>query len=107
MGAQHVSGGVLHVKQDKTGVELALQVHLDLAAVIAATPSSHLTFLTTTIGGSFAVQTFAGWFRRECDKAGLPHCSARGFEKGRGLCCDQYMRFGLIGDDLKSNNQVL
>jgi len=81
MGAQHVRGGVLHVKQDKTGVELAIPVHPDLAAVIAATPSRHLTFLTTTIGGPFAARTFAGWFRRECDKAGLPHCSAHRLRK--------------------------
>jgi integrase len=81
MGAQHVRGGVLHVKQDKTGVVLAIPVHPDLAAAIAATPSRHLTFLTTTIGGPFAARTFAGWFRRECDKAGLPHCSAHGLRK--------------------------
>src|SRR5262249_33501902 len=81
MGAQHVRGGILYVKQDKIGVELAIPVHPDLAAVIAATPSRHLTFLTTTIGGSFAARTFAGWFRRECDKAGLPHCSAHGLRK--------------------------
>jgi integrase len=81
VGAQHVRGGVLHIKQDKTGVELAIPVHPDLAAVIAATPNRHLTFLTTTIGGPFATRTFAGWFRRECDKAGLPHCSAHGLRK--------------------------
>jgi integrase len=33
------------------------------------------------IGGPFAPRTFAGWFRRECDKAGLPHCSAHGLRK--------------------------
>jgi integrase len=81
MGPQHVREGVLHVKQDKTGIELALPLHPDLAAVIAATPSRHLTFLTTTIGGPFAARTFAGWFRRECDKAGLPHCCAHGLRK--------------------------
>jgi len=54
MGAQHVRGGILYVKQDKTGVELAIPVHPDLAAVIAATPSRHLTFLTTTIGRTAA-----------------------------------------------------
>ena len=54
MGAQHVRGGILYVKQDKTGVELAIPVHPDLVAVIAATPSRHLTFLTTTIGRTAA-----------------------------------------------------
>jgi integrase len=81
MGGQHVRGGTLYVKQEKTGAELAIPMHPDLAAVIAATPSGHLTFLTTTIGGPFAATTFTHWFRRECDKAGLPHCSAHGLRK--------------------------
>jgi integrase len=81
MGAQHIRGGALHVKQEKTGVELAIPVHPVLATIIAATPSGHLTFLTTTIGGPFAAVTFTHWFRRECDKAGLPHCSAHGLRK--------------------------
>jgi integrase len=81
MGAQHIHGSVLNVKQEKTGAELAIPVHPDLEAVIAATPSGHLTFLTTTIGGPFAGRTFARWFRRECDKVGLPHCSAHGLRK--------------------------
>jgi integrase len=81
MGAQHVRGGTLYVKQEKTGAELAIPMHPDLAAVIAATPSGHLTFLTTTIGSPFAATTFTHWFRRECDKAGLPHCSAHGLRK--------------------------
>src|SRR5262245_342989 len=81
MGAQHVRGGTLYVKQEKTGAELAIPMHPGLAAVIAATPSGHLTFLTTTIGGPFAATTFTHWFRRECDKAGLPHCSAHGLRK--------------------------
>ena len=81
MGAQHVRGGTLYVKQEKAGAELAIPMHPDLAAVIAATPSGHLTFLTTTMGGPFAATTFTHWFRRECDRAGLPHCSAHGLRK--------------------------
>ena len=80
MGAQHVRAGVLYVKQEKTGVELAIPVHSDLAAAIAAMPSGHLTFLTTAIGG-FSDRGFGGWFRRACDRAGLPHCSAHGLRK--------------------------
>src|SRR5262249_15649820 len=81
MGAQHIRGGTLYVKQEKTGAELAIPMHPELVAVIAATPSGHLTFLTTTIGGPFAATTFTHWFRRECDRAGLPHCSAHGLRK--------------------------
>src|SRR5207248_8590874 len=31
--------------------------------------------------GPFAATTFTHWFRRECDRAGLPHCSAHGLRK--------------------------
>jgi integrase len=81
MGPQHIRGDALYVKQEKTGTELAIPLHPELAAVIAATPSGHLTFLTTTVGGPFAATTFTHWFRRECDRVGLPHCSAHGLRK--------------------------
>jgi hypothetical protein len=41
---------VLHVRQQKTGIELAIPVHPMLAAVIAETPTYHLTFLTNQFG---------------------------------------------------------
>ena len=34
MWAQHVRGGTLYVKQEKTGAELAIPMHPDLAAVL-------------------------------------------------------------------------
>jgi integrase len=81
MGAQHVRNGVLAVKQEKTGIELAIPLHPELAAVIAATPSDHLTFLTTKHGGPFVATAFSHWFRDQCDEVGLPHCSAHGLRK--------------------------
>src|SRR2546430_7321185 len=81
MGPQHVRSGVLYVKQEKTGAELAIPVHPELATVIASAPSGHLTFLTTRVGRPFEASTFSHWFRDQCDKAGLPHCSAHGLRK--------------------------
>jgi len=81
MGAQHVRNGVLTVKQEKTGIELAIPLHPELATVIAATHSGHMTFLTTKHGGPFAATAFSHWFRDRCDEAGLPHCSAHGLRK--------------------------
>ena len=46
-----------------------------------ATPSDHLTFLTTRFGRPFEASTFSHWFRDQCDKAELPHCSAHGLRK--------------------------
>jgi integrase len=81
MGAQYIREGSLHIKQQKTGAELIIPVHPALAAIIAAAPREHLTFVTTRQGGPFEGSAFSRWFREQCDKAGLPHCSAHGLRK--------------------------
>jgi integrase len=82
MGKQHIDkNGAIHVRQFKTGVALTIPVHADLQAIIDATPSEHLTFLTTTSGKPFTAEGFGQWFREQCNKAGLPHCSAHGLRK--------------------------
>jgi len=37
-----------------------------------ATPSNHLTFLTTAAGKPFSAPGFTNWFREMCKAAGLP-----------------------------------
>jgi len=81
MGPQHIRDGFLHVRQQKTGIELSIPVHTALAAIIAETPTDHLTFLATQYGGPFSETGFGHWFREECDKAALHHCSAHGLRK--------------------------
>jgi len=81
MGRQHIRDSVLHIRQQKTGAELAIPVHPDLAAIVAETPADHLTFLTTQFGQSFKTTGFGNWFREQCDVAGLKHCSAHGLRK--------------------------
>jgi integrase len=82
MGRQHIRDGVLTVRQQKTGAELAIPVHTDLRAVLDATPGDHLTFLTTRSGRPFIPTGFSQEFRVWCDAAGLPsHCSAHGLRK--------------------------
>ena len=81
MGPQHIRNGVLGVRQQKTGFELAIPVHSTLAAVIAETTTYHLTFLTNQFGRPFTAGYFGQWFREQCDMAGLPHCSAHGLRK--------------------------
>ena len=81
MGAQHIRNGALHVKQEKTGLELIIPVHPTLTAILAAQPRDHLTFVTTRRGGPFQGAAFSRWFRKQCDAAGLPHCSAHGLRK--------------------------
>jgi integrase len=82
LGPQHISGGVIRVRQQKTGTTLAIPVHPALAAVLEATPSAHLTFLTTKEGKPFSAPGFTNWFREMCNEAGLPRgTSAHGLRK--------------------------
>jgi integrase len=81
IGRQHIRDGVLQVRQIKTGAELSIPVHPVLAAIIAETPTDHLTFLTTQLARPFTAAGFSNWFREQCNMAGLPHCSAHGLRK--------------------------
>jgi integrase len=82
MGRQHIRDGVLSVRQDKTGVELAIPVHADLAAIIAATPGEHLTFLVSKRGTVYTGNAFTRMFHTWCAEAGLPEaCSFHGLRK--------------------------
>ena len=81
MGRQHIRNGMLHVKQAKTGAELWIPVAPQLQQIIDASPVNQFTFILTQSGKPFHPNSFSHWFRLECDKAGLPHCSAHGLRK--------------------------
>ena len=82
IGRQHIRGGVLTLRQQKTGASLAIPVHPDLAAIIAATPVGHLTLLVTRTGKSYGANDFSVAFRNWCDAADLPgHCVFHGLRK--------------------------
>ena len=80
MGAQHIREASLHVKQQKTGAELIIPVHPNLATVIAAAPRQHLTFVTTGTAGRsrgqpLAVGSANSATRRDCRTAPLMGCA--------------------------------
>jgi integrase len=85
MGPQHIRDGVLTWVRRKTahstGIELFIPVRAELRQIIDATPSGHLTFLTTIFGKPFTVAGFGNWFRDQCNAASLPHCSFHGLRK--------------------------
>jgi integrase len=82
MGNQHVDrNGAIHLRQKKTGAVLAIPMHSALVEIIDATPSNHLTFLTTQFGKPFTAAGFGNWFREQCNEAMLRHCSAHGLRK--------------------------
>jgi integrase len=86
MGRQHIHNGILTIDQSKTegGEEahLEIPVHPKLGEIIEASPSNHLTFLTTAQGSPFSPAGFTNWFRDMCNAAGLPKgLSAHGLRK--------------------------
>ncbi|MDE2096301.1 MAG: tyrosine-type recombinase/integrase [Patescibacteria group bacterium] len=83
LGPQHFDGTRITLRKTSrgTGKTLRLAVHPALAAIVAATPCSDLTYLVTAYGRPFTAAGFGNWFREQCDLAGLPHCSAHGLRK--------------------------
>jgi integrase len=82
MGRQHIRNGAIAVVQEKTNKPLMIPIHPALQIVLDATPSEHLTFLTTSYGQPFTSDGFGNWFKKQCDAAGLPkHCTAHGLRK--------------------------
>jgi integrase len=69
------------VRQQKTGAELAIPVHEQLQAILDVTLGEHLTFLVTKNGGPYTSHDLTEQFRKWCDEAGLPQCSAHGLRK--------------------------
>ena len=83
LGRQNLRNGRLFYRQQKTGRSLEIPIHPNLATIIEATPSEHLTFLTTPNGTPYTSQSFGNLMRRWCDEAGLPQCSAHGLRKAQ------------------------
>ena len=85
MGARHIRGNGIYVKQQKTGAELQVPISAELRAVLQKTPVQAFTFLTTENGTPYKPGEFSEWFRRQCNAAGLPkHCVPHGLRHGRG-----------------------
>jgi integrase len=67
--------------EHRTPIDIDIPLHRELEASIATAPSGHLTFLVTEFGRPFPSAGFGNWFRDQCDKANLHHCSAHGLRK--------------------------
>lgn len=84
-GRQHVRNGWLKFTQAKNRrnkpISLEIPIVKELREIIDASPCGDLTFLVTEFGRPFTVNGFGNWFRKRCDEAGLPHCSAHGLRK--------------------------
>lgn len=84
MGKAQIHEGRLPVTQEKTGAILWVPVAPQLLEAIVAMPpadTSPFCFLVTRRGKPFTKESFGNWFRKACNAAGLPHCSAHGLRK--------------------------
>jgi len=84
-GPEHVVDGWLRFTQQKNrrrkAITLALPIVQPLADVLTATPTVGPTFLSTEFKKPFSENGFGNWFRKRCDEANLPHCTAHGLRK--------------------------
>ena len=81
IGKQHVRDGWLKLTTKKCPTLLELPMPPALQRIIEASPTGDLNFLATDYGKPFSEAGFGGWFRDQCDAAGLPQCSALGLGK--------------------------
>ena len=85
LGRQHIRDGWFKIavqkNRNRKPVTIDLPVLAALQDIIAASPTGDLTFLVTQFGRPFTANGFGNWFRRRCNEAGLPHCSAHGLRK--------------------------
>lgn len=99
MGPQHVKAGRILVSQIKTGKDLQIPIHPDLAKSIAATPSGHLAFIVTRMGVPRTRNGFGNWFRSACNAAGLEGYAMHGLRKA---CARRMAELGLSNQLIKS-----
>jgi integrase len=83
---QEIHGGrwlqyTQHKNRKKKPVTLTLPILPELEEVLAASPLGDLTWLVTAFRKGFTPAGFGNWFRDQCNKAGLRHCSAHGLRK--------------------------
>lgn len=85
LGPQHVAAGWIRYRPQKTarstGRVIEIPMLPELQRIVEATTTGHLAFLVTAFGRPFTANGFGNRFRKWCDAAGLPHCSAHGLRK--------------------------
>lgn len=72
MGRQHVRGGMIAVRQQKTGAYLDIPIHPALASILAEVKTDIPAFLLSEHGKPFGAASFGNWFGDRCREAGLP-----------------------------------
>jgi enterobacteria phage integrase len=80
-----ITGQTIRVVQQKTGRKLAIPLHRELVALLAAAGRDHVTIINTEYGRPFTVDGFGQWLRAAITEAGLPlACQPHGLRKAAG-----------------------
>jgi integrase len=85
MGPQHVRGGKLSMRRQKTNVPFDIPLLSDLIEELKLHPKSDLAFLVSERCKPFGAASFGNKFRSWCNEAGLRHCSAHGLRKASAV----------------------
>lgn len=99
MGPQNIKNKRLIVTQEKTGATVSLPILPALAASILATKSSGLVFLLSEHGKPYSRKSFGQRFRKWCDEADLPNCTAHGLRKAAAR---RFAEAGCTNQQIKS-----
>ena len=81
LGPQHIEGGKIRLRQQKTGTPLLIPLHPELVVILEATPIGALAFIVSGLGKPYTVEAFGNWFRDACRESGLTDCPAHGLRK--------------------------
>lgn len=81
MGEDPKRPGYVRVRQLKTDAMLSIRMHPKLKEAVNACPSGKSTFIVSQRGTPYSKESLGNWFRKQCDDAGLPQCSAHGLRK--------------------------
>lgn len=66
---------------------LTLPVLPVLELILSQSETGHLAFMVTEHGKPFSIKGLGQWFKKQCIKAGLDHCSAHGLRKAGATIC--------------------
>ncbi len=85
LGRQHEHLGRLEFTQfkgrKKHPIRLSIPIISELRRILDLSPTGDMTYLVTSFNKPFTANGFGSRFRKWCDEAGLPHCSAHGLRK--------------------------
>jgi hypothetical protein len=70
-----------HKNRRRKPVTLTLPILPELETVLEKSATGNLVWLVTQFGKPHTPNGFGTWFRRRCDEAELPQCSAHGLRK--------------------------